>query len=488
MTERSLRERTLRGALWASAGGNGAQVLAFVLFILVSRVVGPSAFGVVAVGLLLLETLRALTVESVGVNLVANGNLDRSEFNAGFALTFASSALGAIVLTFAAPLLAALFNVPSLTTVLPLLAPLLVLHAAARLYEAELSLRMRFAALAARSIGATAIGGAVGLAAAYAGQGVNALILQQWVSLLCALLLMAAQAEWRPGLEMTRDQVTRLARQSVLLAPAGVLVNLKQTIDGLAVATFFGATAAGAYNLAKRTRLAFQQGFSAAIGRVSLPAFGAVKDDPVRLASAVEQAAQLGAVVAFPIFVGVAAVSPEMIAVFLGPEWAAAAAPMAMLMISGALAVTTRLFENALIICDQRRLVLASNVAALFVLASLIALFGRIDPAAVASSTVAVALMQNLVAWTMASRLIKLRFRAFAMHVWMPLAICLLMLAFVAWLRTMNVGAPAWQRLVLLVPAGAAFYAAASWFLNRGALMAVLRAARVVMPRRMMRT
>jgi O-antigen/teichoic acid export membrane protein len=484
MDERPLKERTLRGAIWATAGGNGAQVLAFILFVLISRVVGPSAFGVVAVALLLIETLRALTVESIAVNLVADGNSDDRAFNAGLAMSLSLSVVAAVALTLAAPWAAQAFGITELATVLPALTPLLLVQAIARLYEAELLRRMRFRALAVRSIGAVGLGGVIGLSAAYAGQGVQALILQQWVATVASLVFMAVQSDWRPGLTFDRDGFRRLARQSLVLAPAGVITNLKQTIDGLAVASFAGAAAAGFYNLAKRTRLAFQLGFSTAVGRVSLPAFSAVKTDAVRLASAIEQAAELSAVVAFPVFIGVAAIAPELISVFLGPAWSEAAAPMTLLMIGGALAVTTRLFENALIVCDRRGDVVTSNVAVLACLALLLVLFGRHGTGAVAAATAATAALQNIIAWILIARRVGLRHSHYVTRHWSPLLVCLLMLAMISWLRGLIGDAPAALRLILFVPAGAAFYAALSWLINRRAVVAAYGAARIVLQTR----
>jgi O-antigen/teichoic acid export membrane protein len=174
--------------------------------------------------------------------------------------------------------------------------------------------------------------------------------------------------------------------------------------------------------------------------------------------------------------------------VFLGPEWSAAAAPMALLMVGGAIAVATRLFENALLVCDRRGAVVATNVAALAALALSLVLFGRFGPSAVAAATAAVGVMQNLAAWILISRRIGLRHRFYLTRLLAPLLICLLMLAVISWLRGPTGDAPAIVRLILFVPAGAALYIAASWLLNRSAMIAALNAARIVVPRMMMRT
>jgi PST family polysaccharide transporter len=215
-----LKQRALRGATWAAIGGNGAQVLSFVMFVAISRVVGPAAFGAVAVCLLLLEIGKAFTSESVAVNLIARGRFDLPTFNAGFVLSFGMSLVGAIALVLAAPLAATLFRIQALHSLLPLLAPLLPINALARLFEAELTIRMEFRALAIRSLAAVLLGGGVGIFNAYQGAGVGALVAQQWVGAVVSLVLLALQARWRPNLRFERDVFATLARHSLILSPA----------------------------------------------------------------------------------------------------------------------------------------------------------------------------------------------------------------------------------------------------------------------------
>src|SRR5689334_10595378 len=134
----ALKQRALRGVTWSAIGGNGAQVLAFVFFVLISRVVGPEAFGAVAVSLLLIETSRVFCSECVAVNLISSGAVARTRFNAAFALSFGLSLLVALLLGALAAPLAKAFGVGALGYVLPQIAPILPFIAMSRLFEAEL--------------------------------------------------------------------------------------------------------------------------------------------------------------------------------------------------------------------------------------------------------------------------------------------------------------------------------------------------------------
>lgn len=487
MRPSALKQRALRGVTWAAIGGNGAQVLAFLFFVLISRVVGPEAFGAVAVSLLLIETSRVFCSECVAVNLISNGAFEKARFNAAFALSLGLAVLITLLLAAFASPLAAAFRLSALSYVLPQIAPVLPLVAMSRLFEAELMLRMEFRPLAMRSLAAAMLGGGAGVVGAYLHQGVEALILQQWVAAITSILLLGAQARWRPSLSFTKAEFILLARQSATLSPANLITNLRQSFDGLAIAAFSGAGTAGVYNFAKRTRLALQLGLSTAITRVSLPTFAHLKDTPERLASALNQSLGLTAIAAFPVFIGIGAIGPELIGVFLGPQWAAAAWPLALLMIGGAVAITTRLSENMLLICDRRSAIIAINAGALALLMFAIIITGRYGPSAIAAAVSLEGIVHELAAWTIASRIIpQLRLKEYLTRVWVPMAISLTMLALIVALRESGFAghSPAFLRLIVFVLIGAGFYCAVAWLIAKPAMQSLLNAAHVIAPDR----
>src|SRR5690606_30988771 len=139
---------------------------------------------------------------SVVANLVARGRLEPAAFDAGFAYCIASALVLTAALIFAAPALARLFSTPDLAQVLPQLAPLLIVHAASRVQEAQLTIDLQFRTLAIRAVSAALIGGLAGIGAAATGYGVEALVLQQWVTAGVSLVLLWIVCPWRPGFKL----------------------------------------------------------------------------------------------------------------------------------------------------------------------------------------------------------------------------------------------------------------------------------------------
>jgi O-antigen/teichoic acid export membrane protein len=479
----NLKQRALRGATWAVAGGNASQLLAFVMFVAISRVVGPEAFGTVAIAIAIVELCRPLASEAIVGNLVARGRFDDETFNAGFVLCLGLAVLTCSILALAAPLFAWMFHAPQLRTVLPQIALLLVFYAASRVHEAYLTLELRFDSLAVRSVTAALIGGGVGIAAAYSGLGVEALVLQQWAAALASVVLLWIACRWRPRFRFSRGAMGELVRSSATLAPAGVVSQLSIMIDALAVATFSGPVASGIYNLGKRMRLALVLGLSGALDRVSLPTFARVKTDAAQLARTLETALRLSTVVAFPVFLGVAAIAPELIAIFLGPEWADAALPMALLLVGGAVAMTTHYFDNVMLVMERRRWIAAIRLGMLLLLIGALMAVGRHGPAAAAAAVLGAGLVHNVAAYFAVSRITPAPLRTYVVSVIVPFGISLAMLLLLTLLREAafisHMGS--FARMASFIAMGVVFYAGMTWMIARPAARAVISAARTVL-------
>lgn len=453
------------------------------MFLITSRLVGPSAFGTVAIAIGLVELCRSLIVENVAANLIANSAADTRDFNAGFAWTMTGSVVVCIALVFAAPTIAPLFHTPALVTVLPQIALLLVCYGVSRLQEARMIKEMRFRMLALRTVIAALLGGGVGVLAARAGLGVTALVYQQWAGAVVSVVLLWGASDWRPQFRFSFSQFTALHRASLMLAPANLIYGLSVLADGLAVAIVAGPGAAGIYNLGKRVQVAMLVALSGALDRVSLATFSKLQKNQARLVAVFEQALAISMLAVFPLFFGVAAVAPELIDVVLGPAWLAAATPMALLLIGGAFAVATSYCDNVLLVLEQRRWIVALHVVFIFVLIGGLLLFGRFGPTFVAATSLAASIIRSLAAAFALGRAAPFSVGAYLRTIAAPTVLSLAMLMLIAGLRLapdLATLTPL-QRLLILVATGALFYSASALLLARRRVSAAFRAARAAL-------
>jgi teichuronic acid exporter len=117
----------------------------------------------------------------------------------------------------AAPFIAAFYNQPLITPVLRVLGLTLFFGAVNTIQNAVIARNFQFRKLFISSLGAVLLSGVVGIAMAYAGYGVWALVGQQLTSIIALCLIMWFTVQWRPKLLFS---VTRV--KIILIGCAGV--------------------------------------------------------------------------------------------------------------------------------------------------------------------------------------------------------------------------------------------------------------------------
>jgi O-antigen/teichoic acid export membrane protein len=480
----SLRRKVVRGAVWSVIGGNASQLITFAFFLLISRLVGPAAFGAVAIALAIVDISRSILIESLGSILIARKKYNTDDYDAALPIALGVSFLTSLILFAAAPLAAALYRMPELASVLAMLAWLLPLQAAARIQDAWLTRQMRFRSLAARAVGAAALGGAAGLAAAMQNMGASALVVQQAVTALTSCALVWLGSAWRPSFTIDWPRFKELARASATLTPASLVASATMLLDALA-AGLSGATSAGIYGLAKRMRLALQFGLASALTRVVTPALAQTKAEGARLAALVEETTMVSMVIACPIFMGIAAIGPELIGVFLDARWSAAAVPLMFLLIAGPIVIAAHYSESTLLIAERRRTILWLKASTLAVLVIGLAIAAPYGVNAIAAVSLAAAIYNNAVFFWKASPLNALTPLRYARALGVPLLLGIAMIALVAAVREIDLigSLSPLLRMPVLIAVGASFYIAGVALSMRPAAKFLHAAVRMIYPR-----
>jgi len=476
----SLRRRALQGATWSIFAGNASQLIAIAFFLAISRLVGPTAFGLVAIALAIIELSRAVVTESLASILVARKTYAPEDYDAALPIALSVSGVMSVLIFTSAPWLEQLYQTPGLSQVLAGLAWLIPIQAAARVQDDWLRRQMRFDSLALRWIGSALAGGAAGLWLALEGQGVLALMVQQIIMAIAACVLVWAGSAWRPSLKFEPARLRSLLKSASTLTPASLLGALNAMLDSLA-AGLAGATAAGIYGLAKRIRQALQFGLSSGLTRAALPAFAESNARPGGMARAAHETLRLAMFLTFPVFVGVAAVAPELITLVLDERWRSATQPLFFLLLAGPLQIAASLMESTLLIEERRRTVVVIKALTIGVLACCLTVATPYGAVVIAAAALGATVFNNLATFHAAAKTSGLSIQRYAAAVGGPFVLSLLMYAMIEATRATALAAWApWFRLPALILLGAAFYMAAACLIARPALAATWRAARTL--------
>lgn len=337
----------LRSAiLWSYALKIGRFGITAVVSLVLARMVGPRAYGVVALALTFIVIVQAFQ-NGLSTALIQRTNLTDAHIDAGFWVVAVSGAGLGILAAAASPIWANLMDLPELTWVCLALVPTVVFQALMVVPEAILRRSHNLRPVAVRTLVASIVGGAVGIGLALAGHDIWALVAQQLVTAGVGAVVLWTVVDWRPRRRPTREAIMDLRGFSVKATVGIVGWTVGNRAGEFVTGRFFGPTAVGVYRLAGRlTDMAMELSVRA-LQPVALADLARLQHDRTAMVERLTRLQHTAALVGLPAF-GVLAASSDPLLALLGPEWEPAAGPLRILCLAASLYIFRQLLGPAL--------------------------------------------------------------------------------------------------------------------------------------------
>ena len=319
---------------WSYVMDGGNQAVTAGITLVLARILGPVEFGVMAMAIAYLAFVELLVKQGMGSAIIQRKDLEPRHLHSAFWMIIAAAAAMTAISAFTSDWWAQLNRTPLLQPVILALSPVIVLHAISVVPDAVLRRRMEFRALAIRANVSSAVGGAVGVACAFAGAGVWSLVAQQLSTALLSAVIVSIAAGWLPRPEFSWIAARQLLpfSGSTLLGGLGVFVNNRA--DALLIGLFFGPTVVGLYRLAVRLTEMIVGLSVRALTSVALPELSRAQDDEPLLARRLVKVTWLAGITGVPAL-GILLACSAPLLTLLGDEWRLAIAPMRILCVVG---------------------------------------------------------------------------------------------------------------------------------------------------------
>jgi O-antigen/teichoic acid export membrane protein len=317
----SMKRAALLTGLWSMGETWGFRIVSAVVFLLLARLIEPTAFGLAALAQVYLVVVQMLCDQGITTALIQRESLEEGHKDSAF---WANLAVGVILMAltilFAGPF-ADLYGESQLAPVLRWysLAPLFTSMSVVQTALARRALR--YQVLAVRQTAGALVGGLVGVGMALAGMGVFALVGQGLVTQAMGIVILWNVADWRPRFAFSRRHFMDLFGFGFNVLAADIIYIIGSQADRLLLGYFFGAAEVGYYTVAQRL-ITFTADFvgGSTQGTV-LPLFSRIQKDKARVARGLKTAQSTLTMIVFPAFVGLAVVTPSLLRVGIGVRW-----------------------------------------------------------------------------------------------------------------------------------------------------------------------
>ncbi|HEU4562158.1 MAG TPA: lipopolysaccharide biosynthesis protein [Longimicrobium sp.] len=379
----ALGAHAARGVRWSYLSALANVVLQIGLASVMARLVGPQAYGLVAVGTVALRFASYFSDLGIGSALVQKRELERAEIRAAFASSLGVGALMYALTFLAAPLAAAFFRMPDLTAVLRVLGLTVLVGAVGSTAQNLLRREMRFRALAVIDLVSFAVGyGVVGIGLALRGAGVWALVGSALTQAVLGRVLCFAAVRHPLALSFRWSTVRPLYAFGSRVSLLGLMEFVGVNLDTLVIGRWAGPVALGFYNRGNMLAALPMMQFTDAVARVLLPTFGRLQDERERLRGGYLVSIALIASVVIPLACGLAAASRELVLVVLGPSWIVAAGVMPFLAVAVCMEMLARFGAVLLEATARLNLKLAIQAGYMVLLVALFTAAARLGLAA----------------------------------------------------------------------------------------------------------
>lgn len=320
---KTLKHKAFGSAIWTFVRLGTDQLFNFILFALLARMLGPTAFGVFALAYLYAEVGKIITTAGLMDALIREPRItDRirdSVFwaNIGFATILA---LAGLVL---ADPIARVLDVPAVAPLIKVLGFMLPISAAG---ASHMSLRLRefgHKTVALRSIISGVVGGGAALLAAYLGWGVWAFVVQRFVFEVVGTILAWRAYPWIPGRQFSAHQLKALFAFSSNMLITQLLFMLLIRVQDVIVGKVIGSAAVGIYRTAWKMTEVIAQGTIQPFSTVALPTLSRLQHDPAGFDVAYRRLISTAAIFSLPALTGFGLVAGDAIVLLFGPQWTA---------------------------------------------------------------------------------------------------------------------------------------------------------------------
>lgn len=316
-----LRQRTLKGLFWSGFERVTAQAVTFVLTLILARLVSPDDYGTLAI-VMVFVALSEILVDSGFANALVRKQ-DCSDVDRSTVLYFniVVAVLMYALLYVSAPLIASFYDNELLRPLVRYTSLIIVVNSLSIVQKAILTSKIDFKKQTIVTLTSSIVGGAVGVALAYKGYGVVALVSQAILVATVRTILLWVLVWWQPMFVFSRSSFDELFGYSYKLMLSGLIVGGANQIIQLLMGKFFSLSTLGYYNYSKRVADFPSTNISSTIQRVLFASFSQIQNDDRLLSEKFRESLVVSMSIIFPIMFGLSMLCEPIIELLLTPQW-----------------------------------------------------------------------------------------------------------------------------------------------------------------------
>ena len=315
------KETVATNFMWRFAERCGAQLVTFLVSVVLARILEPEVYGDIALVTVFITILNVFVDSGMANALIQKKDADDLDFSTVFYFNMVMCAALYAVMYCAAPAIAGFYSNPSLVPVIRVLSLTIIISGLKNVQQAYVSRTMQFKRFFFATLAGTVGAAIVGIVLAYRGAGIWALVAQQLFNTTVDTVMLWITVQWRPKRMFSFARLKSLFTYGWKLLVSALLNTGYNNIRQLIIGKIYSSEDLAYFNRGKQFPNLIITNVNSSIDSVLLPAMSSEQDDRTRVKEMTRRAIQTSTCIMAPMMIGLACCAEPLIRLILTEKW-----------------------------------------------------------------------------------------------------------------------------------------------------------------------
>ena len=246
----SLKQKTISGVFWRFGERITAQLITFVVSIVLARMIAPEQYGIIALTTIFINILNVFVTSGLGTSLVQKKTSDTKDFSTMFYASITLAFILYIILFFTAPIIAKIYDSEILIPLLRVMGLRIPIAAVNSIQQAYVQKKMIYRKFFISTLFGTIVSAVVGIYMAVRGYGAWALVGQYLTNSTIDTIVLFIVIDWKPTLYFSFERFKKLFDFGWKIMISSFIGSLFHQLKGMIIGKKYNAASLAYYNKA----------------------------------------------------------------------------------------------------------------------------------------------------------------------------------------------------------------------------------------------
>ncbi len=319
---KTLENKTISGLFWKYLERMGAQIISFIVSIILARILDPEHYGTISIVTIFISLANILVTSGIGNSLIQTKRIHKIDYYTMFSASFILSILFYIVLFFLAPTISHIYNNSELISVIRAMGLILILSSLTTVQHAYVSRNMIFKKFFYATLIGTIIGAIVGITMAYCGFGVWALVTQTMVKSIMDVFVLCYTIDLKLKFCFSKKSFKRLFSYGFKYMLTSFIGGFFNYLKGFIIGLKYSSTDLAFSTKGEQIPSVAVNNLYSAIESVLFSTVSRLNSEPERIKAFVKNVLSILTFCIMPLMFGVIACADNIVAVLYTDKWA----------------------------------------------------------------------------------------------------------------------------------------------------------------------